>query len=175
MMAAERTHPQPTSGRPPVTLVIGLGNPILGDDGLGWQVAEAVRTWLAADGAALADTVEVDCAALGGLSLMERMVGYDRAVVIDAVTMEQPPGTVLRFELEELPDFSAHNAASAHDTSLQNALRLGRQMGAHLPTRVTVIGVQAEQLYEFSEALTPAVAAAVPVAAQRVIEVLTSP
>lgn len=174
-MMAETTRPHPAAGRPPNTLVIGLGNPILGDDGVGWQVAEAVRRWLTADGAALAEAVEVDCVALGGLSLMERMVGYDRAVVIDAVTMDQPPGTVSRFELEALPDFSAHNAASAHDTSLQNALRLGRQMGAHLPGRVIVIGVQAEQLYEFSEVLTPAVAAAVPVAARLVIEALHSP
>ena len=52
------------------TLMIGLGNPILGDDGVGWRVAEEVtrKTNRPAD-------IEVDCVALGGLSLMERLTG----------------------------------------------------------------------------------------------------
>ncbi|MBI4770166.1 MAG: hypothetical protein HY784_07090, partial [Chloroflexi bacterium] len=73
------------------TLILGLGNPILGDDGLGWRVAEEVRRRLqAADGGSARQSairnpkseIEVDAFALGGLSLMERLVGYDRAILV---------------------------------------------------------------------------------------------
>jgi len=156
------------------TLIIGLGNPILGDDAVGWRVAEAVQRLLAETEPELAGAAEVDCVALGGLSLMERMVGYDRAIVIDALAPGGPPGVVSHCDLEALPDYSSFNSTAPHDASLQTALRLGRAMGARLPEVVTVVGVEAERLYEFSEELTPAVAAAVPVAARRVIDLLRS-
>ena len=157
------------------TLVVGLGNPILGDDGAGWRVAEAVRTQLPSPsgrGVGGEGEIEVDCFALGGLSLMERLVGYDRAIIVDAVATGQPPGTVSRFRLDELPDFSTAHTSAAHDTSLQNALRVGRTMGAHLPGEVIVVGVEAQSVYDFSETLSPPVAAAVPVAARLVLELL---
>jgi len=166
------------------TLVVGLGNPILGDDGVGWRVAEEVKRliadgeWQMANGDAPSaishqpSAIEVDCFALGGLSLMERLVGYDRAIIVDAVTTGQPPGTVSRFRLDELPDFSTAHTSAAHDTSLQNALRVGRTMGAHLPNEILVVGIEAQSVYDFSEILSPPVAEAVPVAARLVLELL---
>ena len=165
------------------TLIIGLGNPILGDDGVGWRVAEEVKRRLADSQwplrvanshAERPSAIEVDCFSLGGLSLMERMIGYDRAILIDAVTTGQPPGTVHRFQLEDLPELSCAHTTAAHDTSLQNALKLGRRMGIHLPSSVTVVGVEAERLYDFSEELTPAVEAAVPQAVRAVLEIAGS-
>lgn len=153
------------------TLVVGLGNPILGDDGIGWRVAEAVVEELAARGSAPA--VEVECLALGGLSLMERLVGYKRAIIVDAVqTADGRPGTVYTLSLNDLPDLSAGHTTAIHDTSLQNALRLGRSMGASLPEEIDVVAVEAERVYDFSEALTPAVAAAVPEATNAVLLLL---
>lgn len=157
------------------TLVAGLGNPILGDDGVGWRVAEAVQRLLPSPaGREVGDEGEivVECVALGGLSLMERMVGYDRAIVVDAVTLGAPPGSVACLDLSALPDHSAAHLSAAHDTSLQNALRLGRLLGAQLPAEVKVVGVEAERLFEFGENLTPAVAAAVPAAARLVLNLL---
>lgn len=153
------------------TLVVGLGNPILGDDGVGWRVAEEVKRLLIEQPAIShrQSAIEVECFALGGISLMERLVGYDRAIVIDAVQTQQPPGTVVSFQLEDFPDRASANLTAAHDTSLQTALTLGRQLGAHLPTHVWVVGIEAERLTDFSEALTPAVEAAVPRAAQEVL------
>lgn len=168
------------------TLVVGLGNPILGDDGVGWRVAEEVQRRLQiadcrseigdwARRAAISNPeseIEVECFTLGGLSLMERLVGYDRAILVDAVTLGAPPGTLTCGDLSALPDRSAAHLTAAHDTSLQNALRLGRLMGAQLPAEVKVVGVEAERLFEFSEDLTPAVAAAVPNAARLVLDLL---
>jgi hydrogenase maturation protease len=146
-------------------LIVGLGNPILGDDGIGWHVAEAVRL--------LVDDVEVDCLALGGLSLMERLIGYERVIIIDAIqTRDGQIGEVSTFPLEALPDLSAGHTTAAHDTSLQTALKLGRTMGAQLPDDVTVVAVEANRVYDFSEELSPAVAQAIPVATQLVLDLL---
>lgn len=163
----------------PRTLIVGLGNPILGDDGVGWKVAEAVKRELEigelqTQSPILPSSIDVDCFALGGLSLMERLVGYDRAIVIDAVQTQKPPGTVACFRLEDFPDHAGANLTAAHDTSLPKALALGRQLGAHLPREVWVVGIEAEQLYDFSETLTPAVEAAVPRAVQQTLALVTS-
>jgi len=146
-------------------VVIGLGNPILGDDGIGWRVADAVR--------ARAPEVEVDCLALGGLSLMERLVGYQRVIIIDSIqTRDGHIGQVYRLALDDLPDFSSGHSTAAHDTSLQTALKMGRAMGAQLPDQVYVVGIEAERVFDFSEELTPRVAAASPEATQAVLELL---
>jgi hydrogenase maturation protease len=146
------------------TIIIGLGNPLLGDDSVGWRVAEQVRELC---------EVDLDCLSVGGLSLMERLVGYDRAVLIDAITTgKQPTGSVSLYKLEELPDLSAGHTGSTHDTSLQNALKLGQSMGVQLPTEVVVVGIEAQSVYEFSEVLSPPVAAAIPQAVQMVMELL---
>ena len=161
------------------TLIIGLGNPILGDDGVGWVVAEQVRAALSNPQSSIPNpqSVEVDCASLGGLSLMERLTGAERVILVDAIfTGTQPVGTVRRFLLDELPDMSAGHSASAHDTSLRNALQVGRDMHVPLPEdeNVLIVTVEAEAVYDFSQELSPAVAAAVPVALQQVLELISN-
>ena len=150
------------------TLIVGLGNPILGDDGVGWVVAEEVKKHLTPD-----LPVDVDCLSLGGLSLMERLIGYQRAILVDALICDDEAGTILVSKLDELPDFSAFHLTSVHDMSLQNAMKLGRQLGADLPGDVIVLGISARQVYDFSEELSPPVMEAVPNAVQIVVELLT--
>jgi len=148
--------------------VIGLGNPILGDDGVGWQIAEQLqqRSEFSAD-------FEVDCLSVGGISLMERLIGYDRAILIDSfVTNKNPVGTLSCFSLDELPNRALGHICSAHDTTLQNALKIGQELEAHLPKEITVVAVEVQDVYDFSEQLTPAVAAAVPTAIQAIIDLL---
>ncbi len=152
------------------TLIIGLGNPILGDDGVGWRVAEEI-----ARATANKPEVEVDCVSLGGLSLMERLTGYERVVLIDAIyTGKKPAGTVSRFALNDIPDLTAGHSASAHDTSLRTALNVGRSMDIPLPIdeAVTVIAIEAEKVYDFTQELSSAVAAAIPQAVQTVLAML---
>ena len=154
------------------TLVIGLGNPILGDDGVGWRVAEQV-----AQKTAERPEVEVDCASLGGLSLMERLTGSERVILVDAIfTGTKPVGTVSQFTLSNLPDLSAGHSASAHDTSLRNALNVGRSIDILLPRdeNVIIIAIEAENVYDFSQELSPAVAGAVPQAVKTVLDLLDS-
>lgn len=148
-------------------LIVGLGNPILGDDGVGWEVAEQIRQQVQDP------RVDIECLAVGGLRLMEFMIGYDQAIVIDSLTSwEYPVGRVTGFLLEDMPDLTAGHTTSAHDTSLQTALEMGRRMGFDLPEQVNVIGIEAHQVYDFSETLTEPVQAAVPVAVERVLDLL---
>ncbi len=160
------------------TLVIGLGNPILGDDGVGWKVAEEVQKSLQPSPPAPLPkrergNVEVDTAALGGLSLMERLLGYDRVVLVDSMeTGRSPVGSVQTFPLASLQDPMAGHSASAHDTSLMTALKSAEIIGENIPKQVDVVAVEAQNVYDFSEELSPPVAAAVPEAAQAVLDLL---
>ena len=151
------------------TLILGLGNPILGDDGVGWRVAEAVQTHIDT----LKAPVEVDFASLGGLSLMERMLGYERVILVDCLeTGAAPVGTVQSMSLAALANPTAGHSASAHDTSLITALEAARTMGAEVPVRVDVVTIEAKNTYDFSEELSPEIAAAVPIATQEVLRLL---
>ena len=164
-----RSRPRPA---PPKTLVVGLGNPILGDDGVGWRVAESVREMLPSRNGRFTH-VEVDCFALGGLSLMEQLIGYEKVIIVDSIqTRDGQAGHVYRLSLDDLPDLSTGHTTAAHDTSLQTAMRLGRTMGVDLPHEVDLVGIEAKHVYDFSEELSPAVAAAVPEAVRAVLDLL---
>jgi hydrogenase maturation protease len=150
------------------TLVIGLGNPILGDDSVGLHVARTLQTVLAGRG-----DVEVVEETNGGLRLMERMVGFERAIVVDALTSGMPAGTITELRLNDRP---TRRSASAHDVDLPTALAVGRQVGASLPADddILLIGIEADPVETFGERLTPPVAAAVPRAADRILAALRS-
>lgn len=151
------------------TLVVGLGNPILTDDGVGVKVAAAVRAILPSD-----VPVDVAEASVGGLRLMEMLVGYERAILVDAfVGAGIAPGSVQRLTVEELAEMRvAQHTTSAHDTDLTTALDLGRRMGLRLPAEIIIYGIGAANVADFGEEMTPAVAAAVPQAATRVLREL---
>jgi len=149
------------------TLVVGLGNPILGDDGVGWKVAEKVYLQLSPD-----QSIIVDCLSLGGISLMEHLIGYDRAILIDAFAADEDLGSIHVMKLNDMPDYSAYHISSAHDTSLQNAIEMGRSLGAYLPEDIMVVGIATHRIYDFSEALSPPVVEAVPQAVKIVLELV---
>lgn len=145
-------------------LVLGLGNPVLGDDSVGWQVAAHLSPEL---------DCEIDCLAVGGLRLMERMIGYQKVILIDAMlTGKNSPGSITCFTLDDLPDFTAGHLSSIHDASLPAALKLGSSLGAVLPEKMIIVGIEAQSISEFTESLTPPVARAVPEAARLVTEIL---
>ena len=148
------------------TLVLGLGNPLLRDDAVGLHVARRLEPLL--DGAI---DIEVDEDYRGGLRLMERMMGFERAIVVDAICSGAPPGTVHRLSPDGIP---TQHSASAHDANLKTALELGRQAGARLPAddRILLIGIEASDVLSFDESLTPEVEAAISGAVHMVLEEL---
>ena len=153
------------------TLVIGLGNPILTDDGVGVKVAYAVRDALAS---AEQEAVTVTEAGVGGLRLMEMMVGYERVILVDAIqTPGGRPGVVSRLTLDDIASAApTQHSASTHDMNLPTALEMGRRLGLALPDTIEILAVEAEDVVTFGETCTPAVAAAVPVATELVLQLL---
>ena len=148
------------------TVVVGLGNPILSDDSVGIKVAAQVKE-LVADAA----QIEVVEAYAGGLRLMEAIAGYDRAIIVDAMTSGScAPGTVLRFH----PGGGAttRNLFCSHDSDLETSLRVGRELGLTLPGEIVIVGIEALDVDNFSEHLTEPVRAALPAALAEVLRLL---
>ena len=115
-------------------------------------------------------SVEFDFVSLGGLALMERLVGCDRAILVDAIqTRGGVPGAIYRLTLDDLPTL---HADAIHDASLKATLAVGQQLGARLPQEIVIIGIEAVSLWDFSENLSPQVAASVARAAEMVLDEL---
>ena len=154
------------------TIVIGLGNPILGDDGVGWRVVDEVKSRMTdLEIYQSGDGLEIDCLSTGGLALMERLEGFEKALIIDAITTGQKPaGSITCFPLDSLPNRALGHLSSSHDTTLHNALEVGRNMGARLPSQILIIAIETQQVFEFSDVLSLDVASAVPDAAALVLQ-----
>ena len=148
------------------TLIIGLGNPLLKDDSVGLRVVQILRETLPENG-----NFYLSEDYWGGLRLMERMIGYDRAVIIDAILTGSDPGSIHMLSPEDVP---TQRSASAHDVNLPTALTLGRQAGAHLPDSkdILLIGIEAADVQTFDEELSPEVEAALPDAVNAVLYAL---
>jgi hydrogenase maturation protease len=148
------------------TLIIGLGNPLLRDDSVGLRVVQMLRE-ISADHPNIVITEDY----WGGLRLMEQMVGYDHAIIIDAICTGAPPGTIHLLSPEDIP---TQRSASAHDVNLPTALELGRQAGAHLPSlkNINLVGIEAADVQTFDEDLSPEVEAALPEAVNQVLSII---
>jgi hydrogenase maturation protease len=148
------------------TLILGLGNPLITDDSVGLRVVEELKPRLAER-----TDVEVSEDYWGGLRLMERMIGFDRAIVVDAIQTGATPGTIHLLAPDGVP---TQRSASAHDVNLSTALEFGRRAGARLPENgcIRLVGIEAEDILTFSEQCTPAVQAAIPRAVEAVLNAL---
>jgi hydrogenase maturation protease len=135
------------------TRIIGLGNSILTDDGVGIYAVRELRRCLDTTGSGSdVDIVETE---VGGFSLMELMVGWRRVILIDSIQFDGlEPGTVLRIKPEDL--HTSLRLRSVHDIDLPTVLELGRRLGLSMPTTVTVFGIQAEDALTLGESLTDA-------------------
>jgi hydrogenase maturation protease len=150
------------------TLVIGLGNPILTDDGVGIYASRLVKYALPDD----TDIDVIECS-IGGLSLMENMIGYERVILIDAIWQPNTPiGQMFQFDAGNLPE--TLNTASAHDADLPTAVNVGRELGAILPELedIHIVAIQIDDTLTFGEDPTPPVAAAIPLAATSALKLL---
>jgi hydrogenase maturation protease len=144
-----------------------LGNPILTDDGVGVRIAESVRAALPGN-----SRVEVSEVSIGGLRLMERVLGYDRVILVDALHPSRTaPGAIHRLTLDDLHRISpTQHYASAHDTNLSTALTLAQRMGYPLPKEFIIYAVEVQNITDFSEEPTPAVKAAIPKVTQAILK-----
>ena len=162
------------------TLLLGLGNPILRDDGVGIRLAQDFSGRLrlpdgirqGPDGPLPGVHLLVECS-LGGLTLVELMNGFDRVVVLDSIaTRDGVPGDWHTFTAEALKQ--TMNLSNVHDANFATALELGRRMGFHLPSDgdIRVFAVEVEDTLTFDEALSPSLEAAYPTFAGEIFDEL---
>lgn len=144
------------------TMVLGIGNPILRDDGVGLHVIEALRQHVHNP------MVTLETATTGGLNLLDLLRGYEKVILVDAVNQEEgEPGEVKRFTLS---DFQSVHSCNPHDVSLSEALQLAKQLGeTRLPSHIILIGITVNNTYEFGEQLSSTVASAIPTAVNLVL------
>ena len=139
----------------PSLVVIGLGNDIATDDGVGIHVANELEV-------ELHDRDDIDVVALpwAGFALLDVLRGRRVAVIVDSlVTGTHAPGTIVRLGVDHLSGSVRLN--SFHDINYPTVLGLGRSLGWEMPDVVAIFGVETAVADEFGETLTPAVADAV--------------
>ncbi len=138
------------------TLILGLGNPILTDDGVGIHVVRALR-----EAVGERSNVEIAEVSVGGLRLMEAMAGYQRVILIDASqTGGRRVGEIYRLSPEDFQ--GCLHVSSSHDLNFRTALELGEQMGFAIPREIVIFAVEVEDVLTFGERCTPQVQAAIP-------------
>jgi len=131
--------------------IIGLGNSILTDDGVGIYAAREVGRRLAEAG----KTADVDIieSEVGGFALMELMAGWNKVILLDSIQFAGlEPGAVVRIEPQDL--HTSLRIRSVHDIDLPTVLELGRRLGIEMPAELAVFGIQAQDMLTFGETLT---------------------
>lgn len=148
------------------TLLLGLGNTILGDDGVGIAVTREIRRRCSNR-----NDLTIKESALSGLALLDLIIGYDRLIVVDAIkTGTKPPGYVHRLDMSDIRQTTL--ASSPHFTGLPSVIEFGRACGYQMPRDVQLLAIEARDLYTVKEALTPELKKAVPGIAQQIHELI---
>ncbi len=143
-------------------VVACIGNGLVADDAVGGAIADR----LTGDG--LPPNVRVERLETGGLAMLDRLDGEDLLIVVDAVQLGAPAGTVHVLDWDAVPP-APGQAVSAHGIGVREAIDVGRMIDpARMPNAVMLVGVEGACFDRLGAAMTPSVAAAVPRAAAEV-------
>ncbi|MGI9320526.1 MAG: HyaD/HybD family hydrogenase maturation endopeptidase [Thiogranum sp.] len=153
-------------GVPGSTLILGLGNTLLGDEGVGVKTVSYLQNTKP-----VLQSVEM----LDGGTLSFILAGpiedSEHLIVIDAAQLNKAPGSVHLYEGKEMDQFVMRNKHnSVHEVSLSDLLAIAYLSG-QLPQRRALIGIQPERI-DWSDTLTDSVAQSIPVACDLVHELL---
>jgi len=147
------------------TLVLGIGNPILGDDGVGFHIAQELAKEIKDE------NIDVEETSVGGLNLLELIVGYDKVIIIDAIMTDSGEvGKVYQLRLEDIGE-TAQSMISAHHLNLLTMIKLGRELfPKEMPEEVAVLVVGIQEVAKVTEEMTGKVKKAIPRAVNLVLE-----
>lgn len=132
-------------------VILGLGNDLLGDDGIGLLAANAMH-------ALESPQIAVRSAGQAGLYLLEHLQGYEDAIVVDSVLGDHP-GAIRELTGAEM---SESIVPSAHYVGLPEALALARSSGLAVPRRLRIFGVEIEVAQRIGSEPSAEVAACLP-------------
>lgn len=145
------------------TLVLGIGNTLLSDEGVGVHVVRALQS----RSASLFPEVEFLDGGTLSFTLAGPIEDADALIVVDAAQMDEVPGTMRIYEGEEMDRFLlSRRKASAHEVGLADLMTIAT-LSDHWPVRRALVAIQPEKL-DWGEEPTPAVAAAVGEASHRI-------
>jgi hydrogenase maturation protease len=147
-------HMSPRQGPPGKIVIVGVGNLLLKDEGVGVHVAQELqkKTWPSA--------VEVHDGGVSGIGLLDFFPGASKLLLIDAAEMNLEAGAVVRFTPEEVVGKGSGPRFSAHDIGLLEVLDLARALG-QCPPEVVIFGIQPKEI-SWGMELSPEVQASIP-------------
>jgi hydrogenase maturation protease len=140
--------------------IIGIGNTLMGDDGVGVKVAEFLQQ------RDLGPGIDVVCGGTDGMALSHRFTDVDTVIVVDAIAVDDAPGSVYRFRPEDVGMLSLRSHTS-HGLSLPNIMLAARLQG--FDPDVIVYAVQIGDITCGFDTLTAEVADAIPEVAEMVV------
>jgi hydrogenase maturation protease len=144
-----------TESKPSRTLVLGLGNDLYGDDGVGIHVVD-----LLSKEAADFPGVEFLSCSLSGLALLDLFIGYDNLIIIDTIKRNNPvTGTI---HILDAADLRHIPGPSPHYVSIPQTIEIGRKTGLEVPASIKIIAVEAVNIYHLGEGLSGEMTQAVP-------------
>jgi hydrogenase maturation protease len=145
-------------------LVVCIGNDLVADDGVGHAVYHVLASRLPAD-------TNLKLLGLGGMSLLEEFQGEKHLIVVDAVQLGAPPGTIHVMDWSMIPSGGSH--VSCHGIGIREAMAVSQKLYPEAtPRTVHLIGVEGRCFDKLGEGLSREVAAAVEPAAAAVLELL---
>ena len=139
------------------TLVLGIGNTILGDDGIGVHVARELARRIDDENIDIKDT------SIDSLNLLDWFIGYDRMIVIDAIiTEDEKVGEIYRLQPENIRCPSSP-FVSPHHANLTSTLEMGKSLfPSEMPEEIIVYAITTHEAFEVTEEMTEKVKKSIP-------------
>jgi len=142
------------------TLILGFGNPILTDDGVGIRIAHKIK-----EENPYLEVIETSEA---GIALIDHITGYDKLVIIDSIKTEEKPGELYKLELEDLKP--AAYFSSTHGIDIATAFKLGESLGYKMPKHISLYAVEIRDNTTFGEECTEEIEKRIPFITKQIIE-----
>jgi hydrogenase maturation protease len=146
-------------------LILGMGNDILTDDGIGIKITKVLEKKFPFP------NIIYDTLSLGGLEIIEYIRDFKMVILIDAIkTLNGIPGTVYQFVPEDFKETS--HLSNVHDVSFLTSLKLAKELDIPTPEEVHIIAIEIVEDMVFSNDFTPQVQARYPEILEEVSEIV---
>ena len=128
-------------------LVLGIGNEILQDDGIGPKLAKKLKEKFPNP------DIKYETTWMGGLDILEFIQGYQTVIFIDAIkTKDGIPGAVYQFTPSDFKE--TLHLSSLHDVSFLTAIEMGKKIGLNIPENIHIIAIEIVEDKIFGESFT---------------------
>lgn len=148
------------------TIVLGLGNPLMGDEGIGTHLIEELQKQ-----AENYPDIEFMDGGTGGMQLLHYIAGKKKAVILDCAIMGLAPGTIKRFTPDQVKTVKKLAHLSLHEVDIIRVIELSKQLG-ECPDEVVFFGIEPEAIIQEMH-LTETLAAKIPDYINEILKELT--